>query len=239
MADYLIFQLYGPMAAWGEIAVGETRRSSAHPSKSAILGLLGASMGIDRQEEKTHAAMAGGYYVAIKVLSMGSLLVDYHTVQVPPEKKKIVYHTRREELAADKLGTLLSSREYRCDATYVVAISITHEGAPFSLEELADALSKPIFTVYMGRKACPLAQPLAPEIIKDQTLKAALDSRKHFTQEMAWIIRNQPALYYWEADPDGSLSIEQSSERWDQPRSRHRWQFGPRVENMNIGREEA
>ena len=27
MNDYLVFQLYGPMAAWGEIAVGEMRHS--------------------------------------------------------------------------------------------------------------------------------------------------------------------------------------------------------------------
>ena len=27
--EHLVFQLYGPMAAWGEIAVGERRASSA------------------------------------------------------------------------------------------------------------------------------------------------------------------------------------------------------------------
>jgi CRISPR system Cascade subunit CasD len=238
MPDYLVFQLYGPMAAWGEIAVGENRRSGAHPSKSAILGLLAAALGIDRREEETHAAMAAGYKVAVKVLSMGSLLVDYHTVQAPPEKKKMVYHTRKEELAADKLGTLLSSREYRCDAAYVVAVSTAPKGAPFSLDEVVQALKKPVFTVYLGRKACPLAQPLAPEIIRDRPLKVALDSREPFAREIAGIIRHQPALYYWESDPDGSLSVEQSLERWDHPRSRHRWQFGPRVENLCVGREE-
>jgi len=28
MAEYLMMRLYGPMASWGEIAVGKTRRSS-------------------------------------------------------------------------------------------------------------------------------------------------------------------------------------------------------------------
>jgi CRISPR system Cascade subunit CasD len=38
MRDYLLFRLYGPLAAWGDIAVGEYRPSFAHPSKSAIIG---------------------------------------------------------------------------------------------------------------------------------------------------------------------------------------------------------
>ena len=42
--DYLLFRLYGPMASWGEIAVGETRHSAAYPGKSAIIGLLAAAM---------------------------------------------------------------------------------------------------------------------------------------------------------------------------------------------------
>ena len=36
MRAYLVFQLYGPLASWGDIAVGETRPSTPIPSKSAI-----------------------------------------------------------------------------------------------------------------------------------------------------------------------------------------------------------
>jgi CRISPR system Cascade subunit CasD len=35
--EYLLFRLYGPMASWGEIAVGEMRHSEVKPSKSALL----------------------------------------------------------------------------------------------------------------------------------------------------------------------------------------------------------
>ncbi len=47
-------QLYGPLAAWGEQAVGGVRRSATHPSKSAILGLCAAAQGIRRDEETAH-----------------------------------------------------------------------------------------------------------------------------------------------------------------------------------------
>jgi len=73
--DYLVFQLYGPLASWGDIAVGETRPSALTPSRSAILGLLAAALGLKRPDtakseperedwEQAHAALAQGYGLA-------------------------------------------------------------------------------------------------------------------------------------------------------------------------------
>ena len=57
---------------------------------------------------------------------------------------------------------MLSSREYRCDAYYLVAVSAESD-APTDLESLAQALKTPVFPLYLGRKACPLALPLAQD----------------------------------------------------------------------------
>ena len=43
--EALIFQLYGPLASWGAPAVGETRPSSDHPGRAALLGLLANRFG--------------------------------------------------------------------------------------------------------------------------------------------------------------------------------------------------
>ncbi|PAP57596.1 type I-E CRISPR-associated protein Cas5/CasD, partial [Salmonella enterica subsp. enterica serovar Braenderup] len=51
MSQYLVFQLHGPMASWGVDAPGEVRHSQAQPSRSALLGLLAAALGIRRDEE--------------------------------------------------------------------------------------------------------------------------------------------------------------------------------------------
>lgn len=158
--DYLLFRLYGPLASWGEIAVGESRHTASYPGKSALIGLLAAALGMRRDEEERQRALAAGYQFAVKVLSTGSLLRDYHTTQVPDSVGRFVYHTRRDELVIGKerLQTILSSREYRCDALSLVAIRAL-DGAPFSLHELRDALLKPRFHLYLGRKSCPLAVP--------------------------------------------------------------------------------
>ena len=239
MPNYLVFQVYGPMAAWGDIAVGETRRSALHPSKSAILGLLAAALGIDRADDAVHVSMADAYGFAVKMLSPGSLLVDYHTVQVPPQKRKTAYRTRKDELATEKLGTLLSSREYRCDTASVVALWGAKESVPYSLDELAAALNRPKFTLYLGRKSCPLAVRLAPEVKHFETLEKALDSRQSFENEMARICRGQGRFYYWDDTSHCGLESKQRLERWDRPQSRERWQFVPRTENFCMADKEA
>ena len=44
MKECLLFQLYGPMASWGQVAVGDQRPSDSQPTKSAVLGLISASL---------------------------------------------------------------------------------------------------------------------------------------------------------------------------------------------------
>lgn len=241
MPDYLVFQMYSPMAAWGDIAVGETRRSALHPSKSAVLGIIAAALGIDRENESALSAMAAAYGFAVKVLSSGSLMVDFHTVQVPPQRRKEILRTRKDELAAAKLGTLLSSREYRCDAACLSVLWVAQEPAPFSLVELMGALKSPRFVLYMGRKSCPMAIPLSPEVRQFKTLKEALDSREKFEREMAGISRSRTFLYYWDDTPYSGLENCQKMkmERWDFPQSRNRWQFGPRSENLCMVEKES
>lgn len=175
--EYLLFRLYGPLASWGEIAVGESRHSAVYPGKSALLGLLAAALGIRRDEEDRQAALAAGYRFAVKVVSAGHPLRDYHTTQAPDSVGKFVYRTRRDELITGKerLGTILSSREYRCDALSLVAV-VAEANAPYSLADIRNALLKPRFHLYLGRKSCPPAAPLNPLIRPAAGFGEALDN---------------------------------------------------------------
>lgn len=179
--DYLLFRLYGPLASWGEIAVGESRHTAVYPSKSALVGLMAAALGIRRDEEQRQKEMAEGYHFAVKVLSTGQLLRDYHTVQVPDSTKKIKFkfRTRRDEVVIGKshpghFGTILSSREYRCDALTLVAVKPL-ESAPYVLSDLADHLREPKYHLYLGRKSCPLAAPLNPCVKTGNSFGQVLD----------------------------------------------------------------
>ncbi|MBF0559811.1 MAG: type I-E CRISPR-associated protein Cas5/CasD [Nitrospirae bacterium] len=233
MHDYLIFRIYGPMAAWGDIAVGEYRPSFAHPSKSAIIGLLAAALGIRRDEQAKQKALAETCSFAVRVDAMGTLLRDYHTTQVPSAKRGVTHYTRRSELAVDDLNTILSTRDYRCDAAYTVAVEI-HKGSPYTAQELANALTKPIFTLYLGRKSCPLALPLNPQVKSAATLKEVFESVTFSSDELPGVIKPGPdsfSMIYWEEGQESGLDEEQIITRRDAPLNRIRWQFAERREH--------
>ncbi len=229
MRDYLIFRLYGSLAAWGDIAVGEYRPSFAHPSKSAIIGLLAAALGVRRDESERQKDLSESFLFSVKVDSMGTLLRDYHTAQVPSAKRGVTFRTRGHELANNKLNTILSSRDYRCDSAYTVAVCMV-DGGSHTAHELAAALQKPVFTLYLGRKSCPLAMPLQPQVVSAATLREAFTSVS-FGNELSDIIDAGPATVYWESGIESGLERQHVITRRDAPWSRKRWQFGERLEN--------
>ncbi|MCB1874632.1 MAG: type I-E CRISPR-associated protein Cas5/CasD [Chromatiales bacterium] len=240
MEDYLVFQLCGPMAAWGDTAVGEVRPSLDHPGRSQVLGLLAAALGIGRHEDETHAALSAGYRVAVSTRNAGHLLRDYHTVQVPPQValKKMPHHTRRDELLAlarynrlqgKSAGTILSSRDYRVDGDWLVLVQST-DRAPHMLDDLAEALRYPRFVLYLGRKSCPVSRPLFPQVVKAENLHLALQAAEFPSAEVRYPRAGNATLYWEDGMEIGFDAKTTALQRNDQPLSRTRWQFSRRTE---------
>jgi len=244
--DYLVFRLYGPLAAWGEIAVGGERRSATHPGRSAIIGLLAAAAGIDRHDTERQLRMNESYGVAVKLISAGGILRDYHTAQTAKTERKVTHYTRKSELNANKLNTVLSSREYRTDALAVVSVWVKNNTPLFTLLELEQFLKKPAYHLYLGRKSCPLAIPLEPQIKQGETLRQALDRAKFLPlicnmYNSDWAKGRELDLfgcgsvaYFWEKHPTPGMEETQMTERYDQPLCRKQWQFAPRQEFMRV-----
>jgi len=236
MKEYLLFRLYGPMAAWGDIAVGEQRPSHGHPSKSAIIGLLAAALGIRRDEEEKHNKLNLDVGFAARVDASGEILRDYHTTQVPSQTRNKVFYTRHDELAAEKLNTILSQRDYRTDACYTVALWLNTGSATGSLQLFERALRKPKFVLYLGRKSCPLALPLAPQIVQVETLKQAFDKLPVREEWLQYLPEQKQTAYFWEqidfsASGFPSDALHWTGSRRDSLLSRKRWQFTDREEH--------
>ena len=236
MKEYLIFRLYGPMASWGDIAVGEVRPSYTHPSKSAVLGLIAAALGISRDQETLHRQLADGYGFAVRVDNIGTPLSDYHTAQVPPSgtgRKRLNFATRRDEIVTlprEKLKTILSKRDYRMDALATVVLW-ARASPPHSLEKLAEALQYPGYVLYLGRKSCPLGLPMEAQVVAADTLLEALSYSKFkdFVEFRDLPDSGRPALY-WEESAEAGIQPQHTFERRDIPLSRLRWQFDVRRE---------
>ncbi len=249
--EFCLFQLYAPLVSWGEIAVGVERRSAIHPSKSAIIGLLGAALGINRDDEVRQKELADAVGVGVKVISSGTLLKDFHTIQAPKDEGYSFY-SRAHELAlpTNKKSTIISKREYRCDALSMVAIWLKSE--EFSLLQIVEALKKPHYHLYLGRKSNPLASPLQPQIVETPTLKGAFRKthfflpkplhysahdkvKKAFDTFYETLFDTGVIHYFWEeCGWSGFEEWSTKTPRYDVPISRKRWQFSFRDEYMKI-----
>ena len=244
MPEYLVFRLYGPLASWGGIAVGEYRPVEPSPTKSAILGLVGAALGVRRDDAVAQTRLRSDYMIATIVHRGSTLLRDFHTTQVAPERAKKNYWrfaTRKEELSIprDELKTILSAREYLCDALYTVCLKTTTADPIYSLVEIAEGLRHPHFVPYLGRKSCPMALPFQPQVVAGSNLREALEAVTFHDQDL---LRSRPGgkpeerttgMLYWEGDEETGFTTEAryTKPRRDLPIDRTKWQFVERDEH--------
>jgi CRISPR system Cascade subunit CasD len=179
MTEFLILKLQGPMQAWGEHSFEGIRPSGNFPTRSALLGLLGACLGIRRNEYIRLQQLADSVQFAVRkdsrqVKKFGGdvktlpviKMTDYHTI-LEARKKYIGVKTHE--------NSIQTWREYLLDAEYTVTVW-TNEGAEVCLAELEAAVQKPVFTPYMGRRCCPLAQPLFRQRLEAADALKALQS---------------------------------------------------------------
>jgi len=235
MSNYLVIPLYTGLASWGDIAVGEVRPSYDRPSKSAIMGLIAAAMGIRRDEEKRLMDLSHGYDLTVVVESAGESLRDFHTVQVPSTLKgRTKFLTRKDELNdLPNLNTIVTSRDYRCDAYYFVLLSPRSANPPYPLTKIAERLRQPAFVLYLGRKSCPICHPLGSFIITAETVTSAV--RQALTMRPAFfppLKKNSSVRVYSESAPSHNERVDQRITRRDDLASRSRWQYSVRHEYL-------
>lgn len=230
--DFLVFQLQAALASWGDVAVGEYRGTQTHPSASALLGLLGAALGLRRDDEASHAALRDGLRFAVGTVDAGQLMRDYHTTQVPgrSDLKGRPHRTRRDELCVPKrdLHTILSTRDFRQGGAWVVAVQAL-PGAPHALHVLAQALREPRFVLYLGRKCCPPAAPLAPRVLAAASAHAALTDYLAAAEPPAAL-----RSLAWADGVDAGLAPHLSVPRKDRLIRRRGWHFGDRIEHLAL-----
>lgn len=233
MADYLVFTLAAALAATGEFAGHERRGSVGWPGRSAILGLVAAAQGIRRDEAERLAALES-LQTAVAVFEEGSHLRDYHTVITIPTAKAKRPNSRRDAfaMAAGEINTAITKRDYRTSPLFGVAL---WNG---NLSEISEALKSPHFTLYLGRKSCPLAAPLAPQIVVAESPGNALLSLRL----PPWYNEAKALRMYCDvADGDETGDTEQ---RNDVAIDRVKWHFRQRMVHrvpvdISIRRERA
>ena len=85
----LLLRLAAPLQAWGADSKFETRKTGREPTKSGVIGLLAAALGLRRDEREALLRLTGLRF-GVRVEREGQLLVDYHTAKTQDEKTSYV-----------------------------------------------------------------------------------------------------------------------------------------------------
>ncbi len=156
----LLLQLCGPMQAWGSRSQFDDRDTNPEPTRSGVIGLLCAALGVPRTASLERFA---SLRMGVRVDAPGRVMVDYHTAQ----------RLKSPSPAAPCPGqgwwapaggsrrvsgpSVESTRHYLADACFLVGLECRE--LP-DLRELEAALREPVWALYLGRKSFPLAEPV-------------------------------------------------------------------------------
>ena len=135
MKSTLLLRLAAPLQAWGTDSLFETRRTDRGPSKSGVIGLVAACMGLGRTDPLDRLA---GLRFGTRADQPGKILRDFH-------------------VARGKKDTYITYRYYIEDAVFLAGLESEDEEF---LDRIASALETPVFPPFLGRRSCPPVSPL-------------------------------------------------------------------------------
>lgn len=160
----VVLRLEGPLQAWsaqGKLGIRDTERE---PTKSGVLGLVGAAMGMPRDDDATLATLRA-LTMAVRVDRPGSLLRDFHTAGGGRFRGE-AYFT---------FGTkscIPTDRYYLQEASFVAAL----EGDRALVERIAAALRSPRWPLFLGRRSCPPATPVLMGVVERSAVDAVREA---------------------------------------------------------------
>jgi CRISPR system Cascade subunit CasD len=149
----VLLRLAGPLQSWGTQGRFGIRDTDTEPSKSGVLGLVGAALGMQREDEATLARLRT-LQMAVRVDREGSPLRDYHTVG-GGRFRGGAYGLWSVEAGKLEEKTALTQRYYLCDASFLVALGNRDRAL---IEQIAEALQRPVWPLFLGRRSCAPAE---------------------------------------------------------------------------------
>ncbi|WP_298485643.1 type I-E CRISPR-associated protein Cas5/CasD [uncultured Ruminococcus sp.] len=170
----LLLRLAAPLQAWGSSSKFIVRSTEREPTKSGVIGMIAAAMGIQRNDDAKKLAPLAQLRFGVRADKEGILLKDFHMVH------------------GYKIADV-TERYYLSDAVFLAVLECDDKKL---LEEIAAALQKPVYPLYLGRKSCPPTLPVVLGV-KDEDMLTAL--------------KNEPFVYENDRRKNVRISYEVSS----------------------------
>jgi len=161
----LALLLDGPLQSWGLASRFQRRTTGLYPTKSGVIGLLSAAMGLAKGSPEE-----AEWLPKMSALKMTSIVIPRNVPEADgplPVRRLEDYHTvletRRASGAMNK-DAVVTRRQYLLEARFGVILA----GDRSVLERVAAALQDPIWGVWLGRKSCIPSAPLFVALCKTQ-----------------------------------------------------------------------
>ncbi len=204
----LLLRLVGPMQSWGTTSRFDERDTGKEPSKSGVLGLVAAALGIDREN-----------WTDLEPLCRLRMGVRHDRPGVPRRD----YQTAQDVISADgskRHPTAVTNRHHLADAAFLVGLSGEDRAL---LAHIHDKLADPRWPLALGRKSYVPSEPVWMEgALVDGALREALIN----WPRIAWPQTGQPGdkwmLSIESADGAGLMKMDQPQSSFAERR------FGPR-----------
>jgi len=192
----LLLRLVGTMQSWGTTSRFDQRDTGKEPSKSGVVGLLAAAMGIDREN-----------WVDVEPLTHLSMGIRHDRPGMP----KRDYQTAQHIISADRSKiheTAVTTRDYLADAAFLVGLA--GEDRTF-LERIHAALRDPAWPLALGRKSYVPSESIWMEnAVQDVPLREALAQWPWIATLRKWEELPEKLLVSFESeDSSGVLKMDQ------------------------------
>lgn len=155
----LLLRLAAPLQSWGSEAKFERRGTERVPTKSGVIGMMASALGRRRHDDVGDLL---GLRFGVRVDQEGKLLRDFHTA-------------RRGEAA------YVTYRYYLADAIFLVGL----EGIEEKLTMVDQALLRPAYPLFLGRRSCPPEGQVSLGIRSGMPLLDALRGEPMLTTDKA------------------------------------------------------
>ena len=165
----LFLRLEGPLQSWGGRTIGRFRRTESAPTKSGVLGLLGAALGLSRQELNARLEELNQLTMAVRVDRAGHIEEDYQTVGAKVGVLAADGEIKKTA-ATREVEAIISPREFLTDASFLVIL----RGDSALNAELSAALQSPKWPLFLGRKRCVPGTPVFAGVDPDVALSDAI-----------------------------------------------------------------
>jgi len=181
--EVLLLRFDAPLMSFGGPTVDEHNVTLSFPGRSLLTGLFANSLGWTHADAEKLERLQDRIRHGVRCDREGLQTVDYQTVDLGQEfmdgtrygwTTRGVIEGRKGGEA--KEGTHIRYRHYLADAVYTVAVSLEPADEPPTLGQVAASLQEPARPLFIGRKCCLPAAPIALGLAMAPSLREALQS---------------------------------------------------------------